>query len=80
MTDKLRGPDDNHYAKLPIQPIQIGEMMTEFWPRQIIYHLTEALAATMRIGSKGDKQQWIRDLKKGAWLLTRAAEVLENVE
>ncbi len=78
MIGKPKGPDDEHYAKLPIQPIEIGEKMVDFWPRQVIYHLTESLAAIMRVGSKGDIKQWTRDCKKAAFLLERAAEVLEN--
>lgn len=78
MKDKLNAPDDAHYARLPIQPIEIGEMMTEFWPREVIYHLTESLAAMMRVGSKGEYNQWTRDLKKAAWFMQRAADIIDK--
>jgi len=78
MKEKLNAPDDSHYARLPIQPIEIGEQMVDFWPKEIIYHLTESLAAMMRIGSKGGADQWVRDLKKAAWFLQRAAGVIDN--
>jgi len=71
----LGGPDDDHYAALPIQPIQLTEQMSEHWPRAVIYHLGEALAAVMRVGSKG---QDVRDLRKASWLLERAADKLEG--
>jgi hypothetical protein len=78
MKEKINAPDDAHYAVLPIQPIEIGEQMVDFWPYEILYHLTESLAAIMRVGTKGDHKQWSRDLKKAAWFLNRAAGVIEE--
>ena len=72
----LGGPDDDHYSHLPVQPIQITEEMSEVWPRPVVYHLGEALAAILRVGSKG---QDVRDLRKASWLLDRAADKLEGV-
>ena len=71
----LGGPDDDHYAALPIQPIRLTEQMSEIWPRAVVYHLGEALAAILRVGSKG---QDVRDLRKAAWLLERAADRLDG--
>jgi len=77
--NKLNAPDDAHYAKLPIQPIEISEQMVDFWPKHVIYHLTESMAAIMRVGSKGGANQWSRDLRKAAWFLSRAADVVDKI-
>lgn len=71
----LGGPDDDHYAHLPVQPLVLTEQMSEVWPRAVVYHLGEAMAAVLRVGSKG---QDVRDLRKAAWLLERAANKLEG--
>jgi hypothetical protein len=32
----------------------------------------------MRVGSKGDYIQWVRDLNKAAWFLQRAAGIVQE--
>lgn len=73
----LGGPDDDHYAKLGIQPIEVTESWSKTWPSEIAYHLGESVACIARVGTKG---QAARDLRKAAWLLTRAAESIERGE
>jgi hypothetical protein len=71
----LGGPDDDHYAKLGVQPIEAIEDWSKTWPSGVTYHLGEAVAAIARCGTKG---QAVRDIQKASWLLARAAEVLSN--
>lgn len=71
----LGGPTDDHYACLAVQPIEATEAWSQTWPGGIAYHLGEAVAAIARCGTKG---QTLRDIKKAAWLLSRAVAVLEG--
>ena len=58
-----------------MQPLEVTEAWCRTWPSGVEYHLGEALAAIARCGLKG---QPLRDLRKAAWLLERAAKVLEG--
>lgn len=71
----LGGPDDDHYSRLKVQPIEVTEAWAPHWPVGVAYHLGEAVAAIARCGTKG---QAVRDLRKAAWLISRAADVLER--
>ena len=72
----LGGPDDKHYATLgPVQPLEVTESWSPHWPNQVIYHLGESVLAIARCGLKGNP---VRDLRKAAWLLSRAADILEG--
>jgi len=73
----LGGPDDDHYATLSVQPIEVIEAWSKTWPQEVVYHLGEMIAALSRVGTKG---QPVRDLKKVSWLAARAASVLEEKE
>ena len=73
----LGGPDDDHYAVLDIQPIEVVEAWSKTWPAGIAYHLSEALYMMARLHTK---RQPIRDLKKARWLLDRAIGKLEAVQ
>ena len=72
---RLGGPTEDHYTRLGIQPIEVTEAWSKSWPRQVIYHLGESIAAIARCGTKG---QTVRDIRKASWLLSRAADVLEG--
>lgn len=71
----LGGPDDDHYAVLGVQPIEVTEAWAKTWPPGVAYHLGEAVACIARCGTKG---QAVRDLTKAAWMLKRAVEVIER--
>jgi hypothetical protein len=71
----LGGPDDAHYSRLAIQPIEVTEAWAVTWDSRIAYHLGESVAAIARCGTKG---QAVRDLEKASWLLQRAAAVLRG--
>lgn len=75
MSGHLGGPGDDHYAKLGVQPIEVTEAWSPTWPAGVSYHLGESIACIARAGTKG---QAVRDLRKASWLLSRAANILEE--
>jgi hypothetical protein len=76
MAKALNAPDDAHYAKLgDFQPLRVTQWWARFWPREIVYNLGEAIAAVARCGLKGNI---VRDLRKAAWMLNDAADLMEK--
>lgn len=75
----LGGPGDNHYALLgQFQPLLVGREWARRgnWLPGTEYELREALAAIARHRLKNGA----RDLRKAAWMLEQAAEVVEEME
>ncbi len=72
----LGGPDDDHYAALGVQPLEATEAWSVNWPRAIAYHLGESVAMIARVGTS-KRSDPVRDLRKAAFLLGRAADIIE---
>lgn len=73
--DHRGGLDDDHYAKLTIQPMDVVESWSIFWRSTYAYYLGEAIHMIARTGTKG---QPLRDLKKARWLLDQAIRIQEG--
>ena len=78
----LGGPDDNHYSRLAVQPIEAIEAWAVNWPSVIAPHLGEVVWSVSRIETldrgNGERAQSIRDLRKSAFMCNRAADILER--
>ena len=72
--DHRGGPDDDHYARLSVQPIDVIDAWSTHWSCDCAYYLGEAVHMMARIGTKG---QALRDLKKAQWLLEQAVRIEE---
>ena len=73
--DHRGGHNDDHYAKLSVQPMDVVDSWSIYWRSTYAYYLGEAVHMIARVGTKG---QSLRDLKKAKWLLEQAIRIQEN--
>jgi hypothetical protein len=73
----------SHYTRGKYEAIDVIEdsirARERVLPAVVLCEVWQVLKYAMRAGSKGDREDHIRDLRKAAWYATRAADFLRGV-